>query len=192
MILLALIHNIALLVALAVVCQIVDTRWHMRRIPSQLIYGFFFGMAGIVGMMTPLNFLPGIIFDGRSIILSAGAFLGGPVVALVSAAMCGGYRLWLGGDGMAMGLSVIATSAALGVAFYYWRRRTQRTFKLTGLWAFGLLVHGAMLALFGLLPPPSAADRLARYRHHRHGHLSHRNGTHHPAFSGLREASGKP
>lgn len=112
MILVDLVHNIALLVALALVYQVIETRWHMRRLASQCLYGLLFGVVGLVGMMTPVRFLPGIIFDGRSIILSVAGLFGGPVVALIAALMCGAYRLWLGGAGAVMGLSVIAESAA--------------------------------------------------------------------------------
>lgn len=152
MILLDLVHNIALLVALAATFQIIESRWHVRRLTSQFLYGLLFGAAGVVGMMTPVHFMPGIIFDGRSIILSVGGFFGGPVVAVVAALICGAYRLWLGGTGAAMGLSVIVESAALGVAFHYWRRRAPRSVSLAQLWGFGLLVHGGMLGLVILLP----------------------------------------
>ena len=152
MIILDLINNIALLVALAAASQVIEARWHMCRLTSQFLYGLLFGAVGVVGMLTPVRFLPGIIFDGRSIILSVGGLFGGPVVALISALMCGAYRLWLGGAGVAMGLSVILESAALGVAFHYWRqRRMSRPLGLLELWAFGLLVHGVMLGLVLLL-----------------------------------------
>jgi PAS domain S-box-containing protein len=152
MIILDLIHNIALLVALATVYQVIEARWHMRRLASQFLYGLLFGAVGVLGMMTPVHFMPGIIFDGRSIILSVGGLFGGPIVALIAALMCGAYRLWLGGAGAAMGLSVVMESAALGVAFHYWRRRMARPLGLIDLWSFGLLVHGVMLGMILLLP----------------------------------------
>ncbi len=152
MILLDLIHNIALLAALAAACQVIEARWRMQRRTSRILYGLLFGAVGLVGMVTPVRLLPGVIFDGRSIVLSLGGAFGGPVVALVSALMCGAYRLWLGGAGTAMGLSVIVESAALGVAFHYWRKRAARPIGLLELWGFGLLVHGVMLGLMWLLP----------------------------------------
>jgi len=152
MILLDLVQNIALLVALAAASQVLEARWPMRQFPRQFLYGLLFGTVGLVGMMTPVHFLPGISFDGRSIILSVGGLFGGPVAALVAGFMCGAYRLWLGGIGVAMGLGVIVESAALGVAFHYWRRRRAHPLGLRELWAFGLLVHGVMLGLALLLP----------------------------------------
>ena len=152
MMLLELIHNLALLVALAAASQIIEARWQVRRLTSQILHGLLFGAVGVVGMMTPVHFQPGIIFDGRSIILSVAGLFGGPIVALLAALMCGAYRLWLGGVGTAMGVSVILASAALGVAFCHWRRRANRPTGWAQLWGFGLLVHGVMLGLVLLLP----------------------------------------
>lgn len=150
--LLDLVHNFSLLIALVVACQIIEARWHVHRLATRILYGLLFGAVGLVSMMTPVPFLPGIIFDGRSIVLSTGAFLGGPVVGLISGLLCGAYRLWLGGDGTAMGVSVILESVALGAAFYLWRRRSGRPPRTRTLWAFGLLVHAIMLAMIVLLP----------------------------------------
>ena len=169
MIILDLIHNIALLVALAVACQVIEARWRMRRLTSQFLYGLLFGAVGVVGMMTPVRFLPGIIFDGRSIILSVGGFWGGPVVALLSALMCGAYRLWLGGAGAAVGVECHHGIGRTGSRVYYWRRRAARPVGLAGtlgLWPAGAWGHaGAGVAAAG----GSAASGLAptRPRHPR-------------------------
>jgi PAS domain S-box-containing protein len=152
MMILDLVHNLALLMALAAASQVIAARWQVRRLTSQILHGLLFGAVGVVGMMTPVHFQPGIIFDGRSIILSVAGLLGGPIVALLAALMCGAYRLWLGGVGTAMGVSVVLASAALGVAFYYGRRRVARPLGWGQLWGFGLLVSGVMVALVMLLP----------------------------------------
>ncbi len=152
MMLLDLVHNLALLVALAAASQVIEARWKMRRLTSQILHGLLFGTVGVVGMMTPVHFQPGIIFDGRSIILSVGGLFGGPVVALLAALMCGAYQLWLGGIGTAMGVSVVLASAALGMAFYDGRRRANRSMGWAELWGFGLLVSGVMVGLVMLLP----------------------------------------
>jgi PAS domain S-box-containing protein len=159
MMLLELVHNLALLVALAAASQVIEARWRVRRLTSQILHGLLFGTVGVVGMMTPVHFQPGIIFDGRSIILSVAGLFGGPIVASLAALMCGAYRLWLGGAGAAMGVSVVLASAALGVVFHYWRRRATRPLGWAQLWGFGLLVSGVMVGLVMLLP--AAAWRAA-------------------------------
>ena len=99
MILVDLIQNIALLVALAAVFQVTVSRAKKSALNYSLLMGVLFGIVGVLGMMTPIHYVPGIIFDGRSIILAVAGLIGGPVVALVSASIAGAYRIWLGGGG---------------------------------------------------------------------------------------------
>lgn len=116
-----------------------------------LLIGFLFGGISIIGMLVPLNFVPGIIFDGRSIVISVGAFLGGPVVAGVAVIMAGIYRLYIGGSGALMGLGVIVTSAAFGLMYRHFVARNQSG-KILYLYFFGLAVHVAMMLWMLALP----------------------------------------
>jgi two-component system cell cycle sensor histidine kinase/response regulator CckA len=149
---LELIHNIALLVALAATFQVIGTRFDKRTITFKTLSGFLFGFVGLVGMMTPIHFAPGIFFDGRSIILSVAGLFGGPLVAAIASTMCVAYRLWLGGAGAWVGIAVILEAAAIGVVFHFvWKGMTQEVGPFL-LWIFGLLVHVFMLALMLALP----------------------------------------
>ncbi|MDQ7784210.1 MAG: PAS domain S-box protein [Desulfomonilaceae bacterium] len=163
MIILNLIQNVALLVALAAAYQVVGSRFEKKSIGYQTLSGLLFGGVGLVGMMTPLHFTQGIIFDGRSIILSVSGLFGGPVVAVIAASMCGAYRLWLGGAGALVGVGVIAEAAALGVLFHFlWRSAEPRTIRNVSLYFFGLLVHVVMLALMLALPGGAGYEVLRR------------------------------
>ena len=156
-IVLNLIQNIALLLALVVVHQVFTqtglARW-LRKIHglSMFLPGIIFGLLGVVSMMTPLYWSPGIIFDSRSIILTVAGLFGGPVVAGISGLCCAGYRVWLGGSGVWMGLSVIFSSTGLGVLFYYLRKRYPFLMRSFPLWGFGFLVHIVMIGCMLLLP----------------------------------------
>ena len=152
MILLSLIQNIALLVTLAAMHQVIAARLNRGRVIPQVLTGLLFGGVGLVGMMTPLQFMPGVIFDGRSIILSVAGLFGGPIVAVIAAAMCAAYRLWLGGAGVWVGVGVIIEASALGVIFHYLRRRADQPMSPLWLWCFGLLVHAGMMPLMLALP----------------------------------------
>lgn len=152
MILLDLVQNLALLVAMAAAYRMVATRWEEVSLRSRLSTGLLFGAVALVGMMTPVRLLPGVIFDGRSIILGVAGFVGGPVVALVSASMAVAYRVWLGGAGMVMGVGVAVEAAALGAAFHLWRARTGLQPKAFHLWLFGMAIHLVMVALMLTLP----------------------------------------
>jgi two-component system, cell cycle sensor histidine kinase and response regulator CckA len=155
-----LIHNIALLVSLSVLYQLMIG--HKRIIVfSGILSGFLFGSVGIIAMMTPLHLMPGIIFDGRSIILAVAGLFGGPVTAAIAGVMCAAYRLYLGGGGAIMGVSVITEASLLGVLFFYIRRKHPGIMRIVPLYGFGLLVHVIMVLMMFLLP---SGTRLATLR----------------------------
>ena len=162
MILLSLVQNIVLLIALAAIYQSVSGHLRRDHVEHQILAGLLAGVGGVVAMSTPLHFMPGIIFDGRSIILSVAALFGGPVVAMVAALICAGYRLWLGGAGAWVGIGTIALSSATGVAFHYLRRREAVCTRPLVLWFFGLLVHLGMMLLMILLPGEASGEVLGR------------------------------
>lgn len=147
-----LIHNTALLVALTVIYQIALSRNKKSPFAQTLLFGVLFGIAAVIGMMTPVQYGDGVIFDGRSIILFIAGIFGGPVSALISAMIAGGYRAWLGGAGMYVGIAVILMSALIGVAFYYYRKSVGGSLKALHLLGAGLLVHAIELLLFLSLP----------------------------------------
>ncbi len=155
-----LIYNLALLIALSTVSGFIGDRFPGRR--GALLQGLLFGAVAVIGMLNPLIFAPGLIFDGRSVMISLGGLFFGPLTAAVSATMAIACRIAQGGIGTLTGVSVILSSALLGVFFY--RRRQQRTREITNasLLIFGLVVHGAMLLLMLTLPWPLALDVLRR------------------------------
>lgn len=48
-----LIHNTALLVALTTIYQVASSRNKKNPFTQTLFFGFLFGIAGVIGMMTP-------------------------------------------------------------------------------------------------------------------------------------------
>ena len=145
-------QNVALLVTLSVGLQVLAKWLDRPGIAYQLTAGALFGLVAIVAMATPFQFAPGIIYDGRSIILSLAGFVGGPVTAVVAALIGAGYRVFLGGAGTVVGLMAIIQSATFGVIFYYLRRRSPRWEQPLHLWLLGLTVHIPTLTLQLFLP----------------------------------------
>lgn len=152
MIALGLVQNIALLVTLTVTQQLVLRLRDRTSIGYSVLSGSLFGAVAIAGMLMAVEVAPGIVFDGRSIVIAVGGFFGGPVVAAISAAMAIAYRIHLAGAGTAVGVAVIAAAAVLGVVFHYLRRKYTALSRPLALWLFGLLVHLVMLALMVALP----------------------------------------
>lgn len=153
MIFLQLLNNIALLVSLSFVHSMIMRRRQKDSLAYQVVSGLLFGGVALVGMLAPLKLTNGIIFDGRSIVISIAGLFGGPVTAGIAALMAAAYRWWLGGGGAVMGVCVSAESALLGVAWYYFRRRHEWAVHPVCLLGFGILVHILMLALTSTLPP---------------------------------------
>jgi PAS domain S-box-containing protein len=161
MIYLSLIQNIALMVALTFLHGLLLRRIRHQGPAYALVSGLLFGGVALVGMMTPMILQPGLIFDGRSIIIAVAGLFGGPVTAGVAAVMAAGYRYWLGGVGAAMGMAVIFGSAGIGVIGYYLRRSRPGLAGLPGIYLFGLLVHLWMVGCTVLLPSAVIAKTLA-------------------------------
>ncbi|MCF7857861.1 MAG: PAS domain S-box protein [Candidatus Cloacimonetes bacterium] len=122
-----------------------------------LLNGILFGLIALAGMMVPLHFSPGVIFDGRSIILSIGAYFGGPIVAIISVLIAGSYRYLLGGAGAFVGIGVIFTSALIGLLYRYLFNQAKSK-KIIPLYFFGLIVHFCMMLWMILLPGKTNTD----------------------------------
>ena len=102
-----LIDNLAVLIALSVVSGFIDARWKRGTRVGVLLQGIVFGGAAVIGMLRPFVFLPGLVFDGRSVMISLGGLFFGPWTAAVACLMTIPLRLALGGSGAAMGVLVI-------------------------------------------------------------------------------------
>lgn len=152
MILVELIYNLTLLVALSVVSGFIDLRWQRNTWIGTLLQGLLFGSAAVIGMLRPFVFAPGLVFDGRSVMISLGGLFFGPWAATVACGMTIPLRLAQGGPGALMGVLVILSSAVIGVLFHLRLARKARELSAARLFGFGVLVHLAMLTMVAALP----------------------------------------
>lgn len=152
MVYLDLILNLTLLVALTVVSGFIDKRWPRHTRMGVLLQGFLFGSVAIIGMLRPLNLGPGLIFDGRSVMISLCALFFGPWAVFVTGLMTMITRVALGGMGTLTGLLVILSSAALGLLAHYRWKPSAQTLAVYRLFLLGLAIHTIMLALMFTLP----------------------------------------
>ena len=147
-----LINNIAFLVALVAAGQLVVSRFHESSLSRQVLLGVLFGGVTLLGMVNPVNFAPGLIFDGRSIVLSVAGVVGGGVTAVIAAGMAAIYRYQLGGIGAPVGVMIVLLSALLGVlARQWWQRRSVPPHPGHYL-ALGVVVQLMQLAAFTQIP----------------------------------------
>lgn len=159
---LTLIQNVALVVMLGTaqryLSRVLDARPRLSVVASGILYG----SVAIVGMLTPFRFAEGIIYDGRSIVLSLAGLFGGAAVALIAGALAAAYRVFLGGAGVAAGVATVVTSAAVGVALRRFSGSRLTSLGIIDLVSFGLVVHLLMLGMQYLFLPADAGLRVVR------------------------------
>jgi PAS domain S-box-containing protein len=160
MIIIELIYNLSVLVAISVLAGFIDNRWKSKTFLGSSLQGILFGLATIIGMMNPFIYAPGIIFDGRSVMLSLCGLFFGPFSAVIAATMAFIYRLNIGGAGATMGVSVIISATLIGIFANYIRKKKEIRVSSLFLYAMGLLVHAVMIGLMIWLPSNVRLDTL--------------------------------
>ncbi len=147
-----LLFNLSLLASLSILSGFIESRFDRHTTLGKILQGILFGGVTIIGMLYPFNFSQGIIFDGRSIVISLCALFFGPVSGAVASAAAITFRGYLGGSGTFTGILTIAGSFIIGYLFYWLREK--RKIKLTklNLYLFGFAVNLFMLFIFITLP----------------------------------------
>eukprot|EP01030_Chromulinospumella_sphaerica_P025887 gene25887-26055_t len=153
---LELVKGVALLLALCFLHGVNIRVWRQKPLIGQIVSGALFGGICVVGMLLPVVLMPGVIFDARSVVLCMAGLFGGPVVAVIAGAMTMGWRLWIGGAGMGVGLLVVVICVSLGLLYRHAHQRGKLGLEPRTLLIFGFLVHVAVVGAFQLLPPPVA------------------------------------
>lgn len=144
--------NLTLLIALTILSDFLEKRLAKRKRASVLLQGLLFGATAMIGMLKPLDFGNGLIFDGRSVMISLCSLYFGPWAALVASAMAIGFRFSIGGAGAVTGGLVALFSAGIGLVARTMIRPEERPPSTTQLYLFGIVVHVVMLATMLSLP----------------------------------------
>lgn len=148
-----LLHNVALLLALAALQWVLFRSVTLHRGAGAVASGLLFGFTAVAVMSVPFALEPGMIFDVRGAVLSIGALFGGPIAAAVAAAVAGTARLWIGGAGAWVGFGNIVLASLLGLALRAWLDRHGRPMLRTrDLLLLGGVNSALTLAMFAFLP----------------------------------------
>lgn len=147
-----LINNIAFLIALVAAGQILISRAYKQPLYRPILLGLLFAAVALLGMASPVVFLPGVFFDGRSIVLAVAGVVGGWVTALIAAGVAAVYRYQLGGSGAVVGMVVVVGSALLGVLARQWWLRRARPPQMWDYLGLGVVVQLMQLAAFTQIP----------------------------------------
>lgn len=144
--------NVSILVLLSYLYSLTLRYFKTPSIRFKIIVGIQFGVMAILSMVFSINIDQGVIFDGRSVILSIAGFFGGFYTAIIASIIAAAYRIIIGGGGTATGLIVIATTSSLGVIFRHLRKKKITEIKLYESLAFGFVTHIIVIAIFFTLP----------------------------------------
>jgi diguanylate cyclase (GGDEF)-like protein/PAS domain S-box-containing protein len=147
-----LIYSITILFTLSLLYGFIVHSFSSKVLTKQLLSGVLFGGICIIGMIFPTEVSPGVIFDPRTVVLSIAGLFGGPIVAIIAAIIAGGYRIFIGGGGVYVGVAVVVASVCIGLAYRYYVHRGWAKINLIQLLLFGLLVHLVEILIFTQLP----------------------------------------
>lgn len=155
MVIISLIYNLSLLVSISIIANFFEDKIDYQSKKGQLFFGIIFGLTAIMGMNYPFVLEEGVIFDGRSIVISLCSFFYGTLAGFVSALVTSAYRIYLGGIGAKIGVAVAFSSFFIGWIFH---DRIKSLDNIDGkiLYYLGLFVHIVMLSMMLALPGQAA------------------------------------
>jgi PAS domain S-box-containing protein len=112
----ALFNNLAIFIALIAIYSNLIVRFrHSIWFRRQLVVGLAFGLFAIGCMYARIPVFEGVIVDQRNAIVALSGAFGGPMAALLSAALAGAFRAYLGGGGVLGGVVGVSLAALAGV-----------------------------------------------------------------------------
>ena len=160
LIIVGLLQNIAILLAFSMLYDYVWVKAEENKsILTKVITGIVLGFIGIVLMLTPWTLYPGVVFDTRSIMLAVSGLFFGGIPTAVAILLTSAYRIFMGGDGMLMGIAVILTSGIIGIVWGKLSNEKKYT-KPLQLYYLGFAAHITMLLCTLFLPSDKALDTL--------------------------------
>ncbi|MDQ5986144.1 MAG: hypothetical protein CSYNP_01863 [Syntrophus sp. SKADARSKE-3] len=159
---LGLVQNAALLLTVAFIFDMAANRWRTgQSLFQQVLLGLGIGTIGITVMMTPWTFMPGVVFDLRSVLIGISGLFFGPFSAAVAMMITATLRFYQGGTGTWTGVAVIITSGVIGIAWRHFRGQSLTDISWRELYLFGIVIHSAMLGLMLTLPWETALQVLS-------------------------------
>lgn len=158
MIVVDLIYNLAVLVALSVFSGVLDKRFDRSSVVGKILQGLLFGCISIIGMIYSFRLSEGIIFDGRSVVISLCTLFFGPLVGGISGLIAGGYRIYVSGAGTVTGLLTVIESYLVGLFFYYYSTKKEIVPSTRTLFLLGVTVHIIMSLIMFTLPSKGSEE----------------------------------
>jgi len=160
--LLIIFQNVTLLLSIALLFDVfVGLGFNRKSIIWKIIFGLLLGGAGIILMLNPWEYVPGIFFDSRSILIGVSGLFFGAIPTIIAMTITAIFRLYQGGLAAWTGVAVIITTGTIGIIWGQLLKKPK--YKITGwqLYLFGVVIHFDMLLCMFVLPLYSAKIVLA-------------------------------
>ncbi|NLD37824.1 MAG: response regulator [Desulfatiglans sp.] len=152
------VNNAALLLSLYLLYDMFDFESRNDHpLLRKVLTGIILGCIGIAIMFNPWIFGGGVVFDTRSVLLCISGFFFGPIPVFIAVIMTATLRIIMGGAGVLTGISVIITSASIGIVWKYLRSDKNKSPTLIEFYLLGITVHIVMLICMLWLPWEMAA-----------------------------------
>lgn len=149
-----LIQNSSLLIALSVFYGLLIRTCNPDSLSCKIVGGILFGTMAVAAMKMSVHYNTGVIYDGRSVVLTLAGLFGGGITGILSVLIAGIYRIYLGGVGIWAGIATILSSALVGFTFRLLHQNKPELLKISTLWGMGVITHFFMLICQLLLPWP--------------------------------------
>lgn len=112
----SLFNNLAIFIALVAIYGYLLVQFkHSNKYRRQAAFGLSFGVFAIGCMYARIPVFEGVIVDQRNAVIALSGAFGGPVSAVLSAALAGAFRVYLGGDGVWGGVVGVSLAAMAGI-----------------------------------------------------------------------------
>ncbi len=137
----SLLLNASLLIAIVTSFNLLYNLRKKSRASFNILMGIVFGVLAIAGMNIPYVYSPGIIYDGRSIIMIVAGLFGGPISTPIAVTIATIYRIFMGGHGIIAGVTTIIGTALTGLIIRRHYNNNPINYTLSTLFFAGLIGH---------------------------------------------------
>jgi diguanylate cyclase (GGDEF)-like protein/PAS domain S-box-containing protein len=121
-----LITNIILLMSLSVVYSLFTNETKSSRLSSKLVMGISISIVGFIIMAEAVEVEPGIMFDGRTILMLLSGIFFGVIPVAISGVILSLNRIMIGGSGVVPGVLWVIIPGIIGLVWRYFRIKKDR------------------------------------------------------------------
>jgi PAS domain S-box-containing protein len=150
-----LLYNILLLLVLSIIYTLIPNKLNKLSGIKNVLIGFIIGLLGIAIMLNPLELATGVVFDSRSILISASGLFLGAVPTIIASVIISAFRIYQGGMGALAGTTqiVLITIASLVWRHFRWNKLVEnKKNRWLELYIFGIVMHIIMIGTVMILP----------------------------------------